>query len=510
MAQQVYRANLLAANFPLISENMGRTVIVGQIDQNVAKSADPAGQDKTHNAGIPQIYYCHNVMPTQQGYQSVAYSDLISSLSGGEIGFLGVIALRDSLDRTAYLGYTSDGRFYISKAPFASWTLANTIAPAIGKLVTRAYAQGVTYVYIEGVGCYKYDFALDQLVSVTLTGLIAEAIIGVVSLSGYLIVWTADTVAWSAAALPTDFVPSLSTGAGAGSVEGTAGAIKICAAAHAGLLAYTTGNVVAITYTGNSQYPFIFRALPSSGGLKDVRHADYDSLSGQQYAYTTSGFQLFDIQRAQSVFSELTDFIAGSEFEDCDSSTGAFSETYLSTSMKKAIKVVADRYLVISYGITALTHAIVYDMAVKRFGKLKLNHVQCIDMLLGDENQDIPRNSIGFLQSSGKVVTVNFDVNVPASDSVLMLGKYQLIRSRMLQLDSVELENMETGKSFTVRDLVALDGKNTTAHTLTLAEEDDYYKKYNCRLVGKNHTLMITGAFSLNSMILTFNNHGKR
>ena len=54
MAQQVYRANLLAANFPLLSENMGRTVIVGQIDQNVSKSADPAGQDKTHNAGIPQ------------------------------------------------------------------------------------------------------------------------------------------------------------------------------------------------------------------------------------------------------------------------------------------------------------------------------------------------------------------------------------------------------------------------------------------------------------------------
>src|SRR5512139_933927 len=258
MAQQVYRGNLLSANFPFLSEDFGRTVIVGQIDQNTARGSDATNQDKTHNAGIPQMYYCHNVTPTQQGLQSVGYGNLIAPITG-ETLFAGIISLRDSLNRTAYLGYTSDGRFYISASPFSTWVLVATIPTAAGKLVTRAYAQGVTYVYIANIGCYRYDFSTGQLVATTLSGLVPSVVLGITSLAGYLIAWKDDVVAWSAIINPTDFVPSLVTGAGSGSVEGAAGSIKVCAAANAGFLAYTTGNVIAVTYTGNSQYPFIFR-----------------------------------------------------------------------------------------------------------------------------------------------------------------------------------------------------------------------------------------------------------
>ena len=511
MARQSYRGNLLSANFPFLSENFGRTVIVGQIDQNVAKSADPGGQDKTHNAGIPQMYYCHNVVPTQQGIQSVSYSDLIAGISG-ETLFAGILSLRDSLNRVAYLGYTSDGRFYVSTSPFNSWTLVYTLPAAAGKLITRAYAQGTTYIYIANVGCYRYDFATSQLVLVTLNGLNAASVIGVTSLAGYLIVWTADTIGWSAIANPTDFVPSLATGAGSGSVEGAAGSIQICAAAYAGFLAYTTGNVVAVTYTGNSQYPFIFRALPNSGGLKRVIHADYDSNAGQQYAYTTSGIQLFDVQKSQMILSDLTDFLAGSEFEDCDVTSGTITKTKMSlnTSMVKAVKLVANRYLIVSYGLTSFTHAILYDMQLKRFGKLRVPHVQCVDLLLGEDNQDVPRQSIGFLQPSGNVKFVNFDTYTDAPDAIALLGKYQLVRSRTLQLHSVELENIEASDTFNLRDAVSLNGKDTTLHNMTLAEEGELSRKYTTRLTGKNHSLMLTGAFSLNSLMLTFSVQGGR
>lgn len=512
MAQQVYRGNLLSANFPFLSENFGRTVIVGQIDQNVHKSADPAGQDKTHNAGIPQMYYCHNVAPTQQGLQSVGYNNLIAPIAD-ETGFVGIISLRDSLNRTAYLGYTSDGRFYISASPFTSWVLAATIPSAAGKLVTRAYAQGVTYIYIANIGCYRYDFATGQLVSVQLIGLVATAVIGITSLSGYLIVWTADTVGWSAIINPTDFVPSLTTGAGSGSVEGAAGSIQMCAAANAGFLAYTTGNIVAVTYTGNSQYPFTFRALPNSGGLKRVIHADYDSLSGQQYAYTTSGIQLFDVQKAQTVLSDLTDFLAGSEFEDCDVVSGIITKTKLgpNASLVKAIKMVANRYLIVSYGIASFTHAILFDTQLKRFGKLRINHVQCVDLLLGEDYQDVPRHSIGFLQADGKVVYVDFDAYSDASDTMLLLGKYQLVRSRTLTLHSVELENIEADDTFTLRDIPTLDGKSPeTLVPLTAAVTSTLYRRYDTRITAKSHSLMLTGAFSLNSIVLTFSIAGRR
>jgi len=510
MAQQQYRANLLSANFPFLSENFGRSVIVGQYDQNTSKSADPStGQDRTANAGIPQLYYCHNVVPTQQGIQSVGFHQLTAPLSA-ETQFVNVLALRDSLDRKAYLGYTSDGRFYITKTPYSTWTLVLTSAPAAGKLVTRAYVQGVTYIYIANVGCYEYNFGADTLDAVTLTGLTASAVLGVTSLSGYLLVWTADTIAWSATGDPTDFVPSLSTGAGGGSVEGAAGALLVCAAANVGILGYTTGNVLSANYTGNSQYPFIFRALPSSGGLKNVKHADYDSLSGQQYAYTTSGMQLCDVQRAQTVMPDVTDFISGSEFEDCTSATAVLVKEKLSSAMVKSIKMVANRYLIISYGKTALTHALMYDTQLKRWGKFKIAHVSVVDLILGEETVDVAKNSIGFVKADGSIQVVDWDSSVEATDAIALLGKYQFMRARLLQIDSVEFENIEAGDTFTVKDLVSLDGKNTTTTTLTVAASTNLYRKYNCRLVGVNHTLALSNSFRLNTLLLTFNVHGKR
>lgn len=509
MVQQIYRGKLLSVNFPFLSENFGRTVIVGQYDQNASKSSDPAGQDKTANAGIPQLYYCHNVVPTQQGIQSVGYTQLTAGWDATDTRFVGVLSLRDAYDRKAYLGYMNDGNLFITKTPYSSWEHKGSVGGA-GKLITRAYVQGTTYIYVANVGCYKYDFNTDSLVGVTLTGLNPAAVLGITSLSGYLLVWTADTFAWSAVANPTDFVPSLSTGAGSGSVEGAAGALVVCASANIGILGYTTGNVISANYTGNSQYPFIFRALPSSGGLKAANHADYDSLSGQQYAYTTSGLQVFDVQRAQMTMPEVTDFISGSEFEDYDTITALLTKEKLSSAMVKAIKMVANRYLIISYGKSSFTHAILFDSQLKRFGKLKLPHVACIDLILGEETTDIAKNSIGFLQANGTIKVVDFDSSAEAADAVAILGKYQLMRTRLLQLNSVEFENIEVGDTFAVKDFVSLDGRNTTSYNLTLAESSGFYRKYNTRLTGVNHSFFLTGSFRLNTIILNFTVSAKR
>ena len=510
MAQQTYRANLLSADFPFLSENFGRSVIVGQYDQNTAKQADPAGQDKTSNAGIPQLFYCHNVVPTQQGIQSVGFEQLTAPLTA-ETSFVAVLPLRDSQDRKAYLGCTSDGRFYVTTSPYSTWTLKLTSEPAAGKLVTRAYTQGVTYIYIANVGCYKYDFDTNTLVSVVLSGLTAANILGVVSISGYLCAWTADAFAWGAIADPTDFVPSLSTGAGGGAIEGAAGALVVCAAANIGILGYTTGNIVAANYTGNSQYPFIFRALPSSGGLKNAHHADYDSLSGQQYAYTTSGLQICDVQRAQMVLPAVTDFISGGEFEDCVSSTGVFTKETLTTAMVKALKMVANRYLIISYGKTSFTHALMLDTQLKRFGKFKINHVDVVDLILGEETADVAKNSIGFVQADGAIQVVDYNSQVDASDAIAVLGKYQFMRNRLIQLNGIEFENIEAGDTFTLRVATSADGKNDIlSAALTPDDVTTLYRHYPTRLTGVNHSLYLTGNFRLNTLILNFGVHGRR
>jgi hypothetical protein len=422
-----------------------------------------------------------------------------------------VIPLRDAWDRTAYLGIARDGTAYVAAAGAASWSYRWWAAQGHwDRLITRAYVQGETYIYVAYHGCFRYDFATNQLVRVTLNGLNEGSVIGITSIAGYLIAWSADTVAWSSLTNPLDFVPSLTTGAGAGSVEGATGSIVVCAAAHAGFLVYTSGNVVASTYTGNAQFPFIFRALPNSGGLKEASHADYDSQAGQQYAYTTSGFQLFDVQKAQTVLSDLTDFIAGSELEDYSISSGVLSKVTVAGSIKKAVKFVANRYLVVSYGANSFTHAIVYDTQLKRFGKLRLNHIQCVDLIIAADSFDIPRHSIGLVRSDGLVYFAEFDAHAAASDAVMILGKYQLDRGKALQLHTVEVENIKAGTNFSMKALPSLDGKNTTTVPLPSVEEAGFLRTFNTRLSAKNFSLLMTGTFSLNSLILTFSATGRR
>jgi hypothetical protein len=133
-----------------------------------------------------------------------------------------------------------------------------------------------------------------------------------------------------------------------------------------------------------------------------------------------------------------------------------------------------------------------------------------VDLILGEESADVAKNSIGFVMANGSIQVVDWDSSVEATDAIAFLGKYQLMRSRMLQLDSVEFENIEVGDSFTAKDLVSLDGKNTVSNTLVLAESSGMWRKYNCRLVGTNHTLALSGSFRLNTLLLTFNVHGRR
>ena len=77
-------------------------------------------------------------------------------------------------------------------------------------------------------------------------------------------------------------------------------------------------------------------------------------------------------------------------------------------------------------------------------------------------------------------------------------------------MNKIELENIEAGDSFNARLLVSLDGKNNTVQPLTLAESTGYYRRYTCRYSGKNHSLLLTGTFSLNSIVLNFHPLGSR
>ena len=62
MSRITYRANLSAKSFPFLSQNWGRTIIVPQYDNTFNRQVTSSA-DVDADVGIPQIYYCHNVMP---------------------------------------------------------------------------------------------------------------------------------------------------------------------------------------------------------------------------------------------------------------------------------------------------------------------------------------------------------------------------------------------------------------------------------------------------------------
>jgi hypothetical protein len=301
------------------------------------------------------------------------------------------------------------------------------------------------------------------------------------------------------------------TGAGGGAVESARGIINYCVPHTLGFIIGTADNCVAALYQNNTRYPFQFRELVNSGGMTSLDLVTFDANTTNLYAYTTSGLQTISTAQTQTTMPEITDFISGRYFEDFDDVTETFTTTVLSAAMKKKISVVSDRYLIISYGISELTHAIVYDLISKRYGKIKLTHAQAFTYHLAAAGiLETPKQSIAFLKKDGSVVTVDFSIGATDLNGTMILGKYQYVRSRLIQLDQVFLESIRANQSFELKVLSALDGKNNVSSEPELTYSSGLTREYSTRAIGLNHSLLLKGGFVIDSLVLQFNVHGKR
>ncbi len=519
MSQIPYRANLSASTWPFLISNAGRTVIVRGQDQNYVNPI-ASQEDSDKDIGVPQIIYCHNVLPTADGFQAVDYNTVVASaafLLAGDT-FQDTVPVYSATGDVAYLAITTGGKLLYYRAPNSTWTLMSEIVGLAGKAMTVARVAGVTYIYFANIGCYTFNFTTNVLEPVTLNGLDPLLVLGILNSQGYMIAYTQDAIAWSSLVDPTDFEPSLATGAGGGNLEQIRGTVVACVYTVTGFIIYSTVNAVVALYSGNDRYPFNFREIAFSGGLIDVATVTDESNAGFHYAYTTSGLQQIAPQETKSIFHELTDFLSSKTYDDVNADTLAISTTTLASAIYKSLAIVADRYLVISYGYPGPSHAIVYDMVMKRFGKLKLAHIKVFEWW-GHELADTDRvkTSFALLQETGEVLTVNFSravgsATIPtAAAATLFLGKFQLVRSRFTNLHSVEVENVHSGQPFSLRDLPTLDGKNFTTPIFgTENTISNPAKKFYFRVSAQNHTLAATGKFELTSIQLFLSSGGKR
>ena len=495
MAQRDYTLSLKQAGFPMLSEQQERTVI-GGADKSVSGSPESPG-----------VGYCHNIMPSLEGLDSVGFQEIVPAYSPITTLFSDARVIYGSELTRLYLAFDSAGGIHVLKSGSTFWFKLTETAPVTPEDITIGTVNGGSYIYYKAIGCVTYNETTDALDSVALTGLSTASVLGVVASYGYLLAYTAFAIAWSSTVDPTDFSPSAATGAGGGNVADIEGAIVFCLSNSLGILIYTEANTVAGTYTGNVKYPFKYRGVDNSKGGISLDLVAYEANSAEQFVYSKAGLQSLSSQRAENILPGVTDFLAGKRFEDFDESTRLFTITDLTTTMKKKVKFIASRYLIISYGITSYTHALIYDTALKRLGKIKLIHVDCFEYV-GDQ-KEVSKESIAFLLATGEVSVLDFSTSAD-STGVVILGKLQYTRNKMIVLQGVEAENIESASTLSVSSQVSLDGKSVTntegAELLTVGN----LRKYGFRVTAKNHSILLIGKFNLTTLFIIYTLGGRR
>lgn len=548
MAKYRSRCALNAATFPLTVQLTGRTVMQGQYDMAVRQPADFYGTSESRELSDPQVIYMENVMPTVEGLISCGYMSVIPANPATD--FDQAITLRDENENTA-LFVPGAGMNYIYHPEDGTWVSTDPIVGWTGKLVTRAYVNGRTFVCYEGAGIYEYDVTTDTFNHLVVTGLADADIRGIGASNNYLIAFTELEVHWSSLIDPLDFVPSVTTGAGFAIPQDVKARITAVLGISGGFVIYTAKNAIAAVFTNNTRAPFTFKEIANAGGIQTYEQVTSEQTSGAQYAWTTGGFQKITVQSAEPVAGAINDFIAGKMWDEYDHLTGALVLNYGSASeFPVKLAFISSRYVVMSYSVSAEVGAyqwcLVYDTVLKRWGKLRVDHVDVfsypypnvtavgggipyedlsfttyddliqtryIDLVTGVISDPPSKLTVGFLKANGEVQLLTMDYNKSEdNDAVIIFGKIQLTRAKLLQMQLIDIEGIyhETVAplsgsplNFTVAVSRSEDGYNTAARqAATLISQQQKMSRWARRMTGLNVDIAVKGTFALSSMLV--------
>jgi len=522
------RLNTQGMHIPLREQEVGRSVVNPATDLVFIPDVNTES-DVPKDRGVIGIKYAHNVMPSTYGWRSISYLESVADPVLGSGSFTRIVPVAgatvtggkvNASGIRSYLGVFYNGAnsvlYYLNAG--GAWTPVSGV-PTLSSdaAVSAAYINGVSYISIPGHSVYVINLASGALTERPLASLNMADIKGVTSAYGYLIVWTVNRVLWSSSVDVEDFTPSDTSGAGGGAVQEASGDIIYCGEGRFGFFVYTRSNIVSALYTSNATFPFEFIALAGSGGIYSPDHIAKGTVAAASYAYSSSGIQKITQQAATTTLPHISDFLDNSYFEDFDTVTGVFSSTTVgSTGMKKAIQTVASRFVVLSYGadISApFTHALVIDTQQGRMGKLKINHVACVDFFDLSLSSGLDSNSsLAFLGAEGSIKAANFDTECAGVDAVVLMGDLTYAHGSMAQLQEVEVENVCAGAGFSMYTLPTLDGSTFEPKQDGYVRQEDLVKplrRFMFSSVAKSHTLVFVGGFELNTVVARITKAGR-
>lgn len=462
---------------------------------------------------------------------------------------------------------TCDAKYLAESFYVAS---ASTATPATAR-VTRAYVDGKTFVCYGRVGLrtgsatgavtddgslFYWEPVSKELVTLknaTYSPLVANLTIpvgeidGIASSNGYLLVWSGITVYWALFdGTGFEFAPYANgevTGAGYQIPEDVKGKITALVPVTGGFIIFTTKNAVAAFYNANNfASPWIFRQISNAGGIESYEQTTEDANLGAIYAHTTGGLQRITLNAAETSFPDVTDFLGLRLQETFNPGNLQFERGLVTADFFTKLSFCGQRFLVISYGTYPgiYSYALVYDAELKRWGKLRIAHRDCFaysygsqeapltyamlgdvpyedmmdiayeDAVIAGGNLTYPRQSVAFLLETGEVKLAVMDTREPedTSEAFVLLGRFQLTRSRLSTLHEVEVEGLVSGGQVSV--LRSVNGRTFASSELGhLREQSEDFAEYGFDMVtGKNFTLFVKGNFYLSSLILHVTNDG--
>ena len=564
MAVQRFKLALNAATFPLLSTHASRSVCIPQLDGVARTPRTFMGSDENIDYNIPQIIYCENVLPTREGIKSVGYQQVISPTVNND--FDSVFPLRDA-DENTVLYSPSRGKNYIYDDVAGAWstediptiwglTLAAGSVPADSK-VTYAYVDGKTFVcYSRLKSTTSVDMSIMQWDSATKSLIPATPIItnlpfpvgeidGISSSSGYLLVWSGLTIAWApfnGAAFNYEIYASGNfTGAGYQIPEDVQGPITAIIGMAGGFIAFTTRNAIGASYHSQTiAAPWVFREIPDAGGMDSYEQATVEGSLGRLIAYTTSGMQSLSLNSSELAFPAVSDFIAARSSERYDSGSHSIIPGTTSVDLFTKITAVGNRYVIVSYGYYpgTFSFALVYDLGLKRWGKLRIVHRDCFyytqkptaagltyamlldvsyaatapesyaDTNLAPDRVTAAQHALAFLRPTGEVVLgVWSDESRTEDEAIAVIGRIQLSRSSNVQFNTVEIEGLKSGD---VELMPSYDGRTLAATQVlsTIAQHADY-RKAGGMIDCKNFNIIVEGTFDLSTVIIEGTTTGK-
>ncbi len=379
-----FEVNVADLDFPFLSTDLARAAVQTEIPATLGGPASTPAKNIS-----PQIASVKNVLPVDDGYSSVDRRSLIvSSLveDPPDSDFQHVYSVVGKNGVNFLIGLLED-RVALCITGTDAWTYAEIedLLTPVG--LTFAHVDGELYLHFAYTSTKLFDADNLALVDSELVGLEPTQIIGITSASNYLIAYDFDTIYWDSQTTRADFTP-ISGGAGSAKLSQLTGKIIAVFPLANGFIVYSQNNMVGAQYTGNPNFPWVFREINNSSGITTQYNVACRTNLDSHLAWTKSGLQQVNFQQAILGHPKLTEFLNKRTLETFDFTTGFVREQSEAIFAVK-LELIGHRYLACSFGPEdepEFTQAWIYDLQLKRWGKLEVPHVALTGLVLARSN----------------------------------------------------------------------------------------------------------------------------